>query len=79
MRSNSELHPRKDYGTLKSSNPMDNDAIMQTTIVSKGWDPVDGYADPDNGYPTDDYEEGAPIDPKDSPRYGDDETPSDGG
>ena len=56
-----------------------NDAIMQTTIVSKGWDPVDGYADPDNGYPTDDYEAGKPIAPEDSPRYGDDETPSNGG
>ena len=56
-----EKHPRKDYGTLRSSNPVDNDAIMQETIVQRGWDPVDGY-DPDHNY--------APYDPKDSPRLG---------
>ena len=79
-RPSDETNPRKDYGTFESSNPVDNDMIMQTTIVSRGWDPVDGYADPDNGYPTDDYEAGKPIDPADSPRYGDDEqSPSSGG
>ena len=70
-----EAHPRKDYGTFTSSNPVDNDAIMQTTVVSRGWDPVDGY-NPDS---TPAYE---PYDPKDSPRIAqdDDETPSgDGG
>ena len=65
-----EAHPRKDYGTFESSNPVDNDLIMQTTIVGRGWDPVDGYGDPKHNYPTEDYEEGAPIDPKDSSRYG---------
>ncbi|MBR3208671.1 MAG: phage major capsid protein [Bacilli bacterium] len=81
VRPANEAHPRKDYGKYVSSNPVDNDAIMQQTIVSKGWDPVDGYADPDNGYPTDDYEEGKPIAPEDSPRYGGDEedSPSSGG
>ena len=63
---------RKDYGTFASSNPVDNDAIMQTTIVSRGWDPVDGYN------PADNYE---PYDPAESPRLGgdDEQTPSGGG
>lgn len=88
-----EDHPRKDYGTFTSSNPVDNDAIMQTTIVSKGWDPVDGYAyvDTDNGinYPGAgkqrtnkageevNYVTGDPIEAEDSPRKG--ETPSGNG
>ena len=67
---NRQTNPRKDYGTLESSNPVDNDLIMQTTIVGRGWDPVDGYGDPEHDYPNDEYEQGAPIDPKDSSRYG---------
>ena len=65
----SEKFPRKDYGTLNSSNPVDNDAIMQITKVPRGWDPVDGY-NPDDNY--------KPYDPKDSPRLGGDDkqTPS---
>ena len=90
-----DAHPRQFYGTYESSNPVDNDAIMQTTIVSKGWDPVDGYAqvDAEKGidYPGKgkwtnedgeevDYTTGNPIEPEDSPRYGDEEdSPSDGG
>ena len=68
----SEKFPRKDYGTLGSSNPVDNDAIMQITKVPRGWDPVDGY-NPDDNY--------KPYDPKDSPRLGGDDkqTPSGGG
>lgn len=73
-RPQSEAHPRKDYGTFTSSNPVDNDAIMQTTVVSRGWDPVDGY-NPDS---TPAYE---PYDPAESPRIAqdDDETPIGGG
>ena len=68
-----EAHPRKDYGTFESSNPVDNDMIMQTTVVSRGYDPVDGY-DP-NSTPA--YE---PYDPKDSPRIAqDDASPSGSG
>ena len=64
---NSTASQRKDYGTFESSNPVDNDAIMQKTIVSRGWDPVDGY-NPDDNY--------QPYDPKDSPRIGSDEEDS---
>ena len=86
-----EAHPRQFYGKYESSNPVDNDAIMQTTIVSKGWDPVDGYAQvdaeagidyPGKGKWTNeegeevDYETGNPIEPEDSPRYGGDEEDS---
>lgn len=68
-----EAHPRKDYGTFESSNPVDNDMIMQTTVVSRGYDPVDGY-NPDS---TPAYE---PYDPKDSPRIAqDDASPSGSG
>lgn len=69
--------PRKDYGTFESSNPFDNDLIMQKTIVSRGWDPVDGYADTEHHYPdVEGYEDGDPIDPKDSPRiYRDEDSP----
>ena len=91
VRDSNEAHPRQFYGKYESSNPVDNDAIMQTTIVSKGWDPVDGYAQvdatagidyPGKGKWTNeegeevDYETGNPIEPEDSPRYGGDEEDS---
>ena len=62
--------------------------IMQTTVVSRGWDPVDGYAQVDANKGIDypgkgkwtnedgeevDYTTGNPIEPEDSPRYGGDE------
>ena len=91
-REGQDANPRKDYGQFRSSNPVDNDAIMDETIVSMGWDPVDGYAfiDAQNNinYPGEDkkrtnkegqevdYKTGDPIQPDDSPRYGGDDEDS---
>ena len=91
-RPSDEVNSRKDYGSFTSSNPVDNDAIMNETVVSMGWDPVDGYSLIDSAnninYPGEgkkftkpdgterDYETGDPVQPDDSPRFGGDEEDS---